>query len=236
MVGQKIAIIPARSGSKRIPRKNILDFNGKPLIAWTILAALESEQFDRVVVSTDSEEIANLSKAFGASVPFLRTKFTDDFSNASSATLAALHQSIEYWGEEYHWVTQLMPNCPLRDSSDIVNSMLNFNNKLLDFQISSFKFGWMNPWWAFTRDEAGEAKAMFPEAFTRRSQDLPLAHCPTGAIWIARTEKLLDSGSFYGPGHKFFDLNWDSAIDIDSWDDYRFALVAAKFKEMGQSN
>lgn len=233
MVEKKIAIIPARSGSKRIPGKNILDFNGKPLIAWTILAALESNQFDRVVVSTDSEEIANLSKAYGASVPFLRTKFTDDFSDASSASVEALHQSMGHWGEEYYSVTQLMPNCPLRDSGDIVESMLNFSSQLLDFQISSFKFGWMNPWWAFTRDDAGEAKVLFPKALKRRSQDLPEAHCPSGAIWIARTEKLLGSGSFYGPGHKFFDLKWDSAIDIDSWDDYRFALVAAKFKAMG---
>ena len=75
MVEKKIlAIIPARGGSKRIPKKNIIDFQGKPMIAWTIEAALESEVFSKVIVSTDDELISNVSKQYGASVPFLRKK------------------------------------------------------------------------------------------------------------------------------------------------------------------
>ena len=78
-----IAIIPARGGSKRIPKKNIIDFNGKPMIAWTIKAALESKLFSKVLVSTDSEEIAEISQKYGADVPFLRRSFSDDITPVS---------------------------------------------------------------------------------------------------------------------------------------------------------
>ena len=105
-----IAIIPARAGSKRITNKNVVDIAGKPMIAWTIEAALKSEVFSDVLVSTDEENIANLSKRSGASVPFLRDpKDADDYTPVSVATTNALRQMEEYKSTEYDIVVQLMP-------------------------------------------------------------------------------------------------------------------------------
>ena len=104
MVKRRIAIIPARGGSKRIPKKNITDFNGLPMIAWTIKAAEESKLFDRILVSTDDSTIAEVAINFGAEVPFLRTDCCDDYSTVSEATTFALQQAMDYWQEEYNVV------------------------------------------------------------------------------------------------------------------------------------
>ena len=146
---QNIAIIPARGGSKRIPKKNIIDLHGKPMIAWTIEAAINSRRFSKVLVSTDCDEIAKISKDYGAEVPFLRESFSDDITPVSEATCHALLQAENHWGIEFEVVTQLMANCPLRSSEDISNSMDIFTKENRNFQISCFKFGWMNPWWSF---------------------------------------------------------------------------------------
>lgn len=218
-----IAIILARGGSKRLPRKNILDFHGKPLIAWTIEAALQSNQFDRVLVSTDDKEIAGIARSFGAEVPFLRNTAADDVTPSSEATLAALSQAEQYWDERFDVVSQLMANCPLRDATDITALVQNFLIKDLEAQISSFRYGWMNPWWAAKLDQQGAPEYLFPEARVARSQDLPPLYCPSGALWIARASALKSSRTFYVPGHVFHSLSWISAMDIDDAEDFEMA-------------
>ena len=141
-----IAIILARGGSKRLPGKNILDFHGKPMLAWTIEAALQSAQYKHVLVSTDDSEIAAIARSFGAQVPFLRDSAADDITPSSEATLAALGQAEQHWGEQFDVVSQLMANCPLRDAEDITAAVQNFINQSAESQICSFRFGWMNPW------------------------------------------------------------------------------------------
>ena len=149
-----IAVILARKGSKRIPRKNVLDFFGKPLVAWTIEAALLSKCFDRVLLSTDCDEIAKIGLDYGAEVPFLRDRAFDDLATSSEATIASLDQAERHWNEDYDVVAQLMANCPLRSFIDIRNSMSAFHRDQHSAQISCFKFGWMNPWWAATLDDS----------------------------------------------------------------------------------
>ena len=224
---RSIAVIPARGGSKRLPKKNIIDFMGKPMIAWTIEAALQSKLFERILVSTDSEEIAEISGNYGVSVPFLRTKAHDDDSPVSLATCAALQQCSEKLGEEYDVVAQLMPNTPLRAAHDIQQAMDHFCNHQAPSQISCFRFGWMNPWWAVKLDAGGKPFPVFPEAQGKRSQDLPVLFCPTGAIWIAWTEKLLHYQTFYCPDHVFHPMSWQSAVDID--DEHDLAMANAVF-------
>lgn len=228
MVNRRIAIIPARGGSKRIPQKNIIDFCGKPMIAWTILAAKESGLFDRVLVSTDDPIIAEVAKEWGAEVPFLRTNSADDHTPVSEATMLALKQSMAHWSESYSSVTQLMANCPLRTADDIERAVTRFEMLNRSFQISCFKYGWMNPWWAVKLDSEGHPDRLFPEAATQRSQDLPELFCPTGAIWIAQANSLLTAKTFYGPAHIFEPISWESAIDIDDYDDLRFAQVVSQ--------
>ena len=219
---KNIAIIPARGGSKRLPGKNIQLFDGLPMIAHTIKAALDSDLFEHVLVSTDSEEIANVSRQYGAKVPFLREKYADDMTPVSEATLAALCQAEEYFEEKFDNVVQLMANCPLKTSENVKaifdHHLKNDNN----FTLSVFKFGWMNPWWALKVDQMGNGEKLFSDAFIR-SQDLPDLYCPTGAIWCAKSEALKKDRSFYGDGHKFFEIPWQNAVDIDNKEDLDFA-------------
>lgn len=228
-----IAVIPARGGSKRVPRKNILDFAGRPMIAWTIEAARSCGKFDRVLISTDDAEIAEIGRQYGAEVPFLRDSAADDQSHVSAATLVALTQAETYWGERYDTVAQLMPNCPLRGASAITDAMDAFATREEGFQISCFKYGWMNPWWAVTLDSKGHPKPLFADAMTRRSQDLETLYCPTGAIWIADVEALRKSGTFYGPGHAFHPLPWADAVDIDDWEDLEMAKSVKHMLDAG---
>ena len=123
-----VAIIPARGGSKRIPRKNIVDFCGKPLIAWTIEAAQKTGVFDAIVVSTDDEEIAKVSVEYGAEVPFLRDKKADDFSPVSEAIIRTIEQ-LEEAGQTYDLVVQLFAVCPLRTSDEIIDALQFFTEK-----------------------------------------------------------------------------------------------------------
>jgi N-acylneuraminate cytidylyltransferase len=230
MVEKNIAIIPARGGSKRIPKKNIVEFNAKPMIAWTIEAALKTKLFDEVIVSTDYEEIAEISRAYGAQVPFLRKKTNDDISPVSLATLEALEQSEEFFNKKYDNVVQLMANTPLRTSEDIKKMFDYFKKNDYEALLSSFKFGWMNPWWAFEKDDDDRAKMKFPEAIKQRSQDLPDLYCPTGAIWMSKCEVLKKHKNFYSPNHRFYEIDWKSAVDIDDYDDLEFAKVISQLK------
>lgn len=223
-----VAIIPARGGSKRIPRKNLHKFNGKPMIQWTIEAALKTQIFDEVFVSTDDPEIAEFAQGCGLKVPFLRTAHFDDKSAVSEATIGALNDLRGFSNKVFDHVVQLMPNCPLRGSHEIELAWSNFLNNGIDFQISSFKFGWMNPWWAATVSEEGVPNHIFERANSKRSQDLDELYCPTGAVWIAKVNKLIEQGSFYGEGHRFFEMNWKYAVDIDDFSDFEFAEIMAK--------
>jgi len=220
--GRTIAIIPARGGSKRIPRKNLTDFFGKPMIAWTIEAALESGRFDLVFVSTEDREIAETARRFGAAVPFLRESHFDDFSDARPAIVAALER-LEREGRAFDIVAQLLPNCPLRGVAEIDAALANFEKSGAPFQISCFPFGWMNPWWAAKVDTRGCPQPMFPEAMTRRSQDLETLYCPTGAIWLARMNAFRAEQTFYGKEHIYFPMDWKAAVDIDTRDDLDMA-------------
>lgn len=219
-----VAIIPARGGSKRVPQKNIIEFKGKPLIAWTVEAALESGLFDDVVVSTDCPKIRDISLQWGASVPFLRERFADDYSPVSKATIDTLTRLSEE-GRNYEAVAQLFAACPLRIAEDIQNAFAYFQEKQAKFLISCYRFGWMNPWWAVTLNERGEPNWVLNGGQLQRSQDLPPLFSPTGAVWIADVGELVREGTFYGSGHIFWEMPWQRAIDIDTEDDVTMARV-----------
>lgn len=225
-----VGIIPARGGSKRIPKKNIHDFMGKPLIAWTIEAALSAKIFDRIIVSTDDREIAKVAEDYGIEVPFLRIENADDYSPVSQATISALKQAEDYFSESYENVIQLMANTPIRSAEEIIQHYTNFVEKNAPFQLSCFYLGWMNTWWSFKMNEKGEAKYIFPKSKLQRSQDMPPLFCPTGAIWIARVKALKEAETFYGANHTFYPIDWMSAVDIDDYEDLEMAKSLFKVK------
>jgi N-acylneuraminate cytidylyltransferase len=218
-----LAVIPARGGSKRIPGKNIRPLAGRSILAYTIAAALESGLFERVVVSTDSEEIADMAVKHHAEVPFLREGLlADDFTPVSAVTVDMLMR-LDPAGDKFASVAQLMPNCPLRMASDVEDSHNQFVHTNAESQISVVRYGWQNPWWAMRRDEGFELTPLFKDQMGARSQELPELFCPTGAIWWARAEILRQTKTFHCENRKGWEIPWQRGIDIDTLEDWAMA-------------
>lgn len=219
-----VAVIPARGGSKRVPGKNIRLLAGKELIAYTIEAAFGSDLFDRVVVSTDSDEIAAVAQKYGADVPFRRSaEISDDVTPISAATADAL-EKLDPDGERYRFVAQLMANCPLRTAEDLLSSFEQFSMTGADSQISVVRYGWQNPWWAMRRDPSSFAlDPLFPREMSARSQDLPELFCPTGAIWWGKTAVIREQRTFHIPTRTGWEIDWRHGVDIDTPEDMAFA-------------
>lgn len=218
-----LAVIPARGGSKRLPRKNVLLLAGEPLIAHSIRAAITSGVFDKVVVSTDDLEIAEVARRYGAEVPFMRDPhLADDHTPVSQATVDAVTRLLAH-GFTFDRVAQLMPNCPLRNADDVRDSLAAFDAQAFASQVSVTRYGWQNPWWALERGPDGAARPLFQEQLMRRSQDLPALFCPTGAVWWADATALMNHGTFHLHERALFELPWHRAVDIDDSDDFELA-------------
>ena len=228
-----LAVIPARIGSRRVPRKNIRELLGRPAIAYTIEAAIASGLFEQVVVSTDSEEIAAVASDCGASVPFLReAALADDQTHVSAVTLDALRRVDP--AEQIQGVAQLMANCPLRTADDIVSSLEQFDRSGSAAQLSVTAFGWQNPWWASELTPAGVLAPIFPDRMTWRSQELPALFCPTGAIWWVRPDVLRRTGTFHVPGRTGWVMPWQRALDIDTEEDWQMAEQLLRLSRAGE--
>lgn len=214
-----IAVIPARGGSKRIPKKNIVTFNGKALIAWTIELALASQCFSQVYVSTDCEEVAAVARRCGAKVPFLRNAHADDQSNVSLATAWFVEQLQSRGMLASPSVVQLMANCPIRT----IQTLERFLTFCLDTEtsapttvISVVEPRYGSPYWAIQKTPQGQGGFVFPDYAKQRSQDLPACFYPTGSLWFAPTATLIMQRSFYAEGYRVFPIPWLEAIDIDT--------------------
>ncbi len=229
--GGCLAVIPARGGSKRVPKKNIRALAGTPLIAYTIAAALESRVFASVVVSTDSDETAEIARSYGATVPFMRAaSLAGDSVPVSAATVDALIR-LDPEENRYTSVCQLMPNCPLRNAGDIVASYEQFVRSGATSQLSVTRFGWQNPWWAMRRKPDFSLDPLFPAALAERSQDLPELFCPTGAVWWARAGVLRSEGTFHVASRTGWEIPWMRAVDIDNEDDWNAAELLLRMSD-----
>jgi N-acylneuraminate cytidylyltransferase len=181
--------------------------------------------FRSVIVSTDSEEIAEVGRACGAEVPFIRdSSLADDYTPVSDVTLDALNR-LDPQSGIYSNVCQLMANCPLRTAKDIRDSYAQFIETAADSLISVSEYGWLNPWWAMTRNDQNILTPLFKEQMGVRSQDLPHLYCPTGAIWWAQTDVFRQHGTFYAPNYQGWTIPWQRAVDIDTEDDWKMAEV-----------
>ncbi len=216
---KNLAIIPARSGSKRVKDKNIMPFMGKPMLVWTIEAALKSGVFDDVIVSTDSEIYAEIAKKAGAWVPFLREENNDDYSTLAQVMLHVLDSLEKKLSKKYDNFASLQVSCPLRNEKIIKNVYEDFIKTNAKTTLTCFEFNFMNPWWAFKMDEKGNADFVLNSPAKSRSQDNSTLYCPTGAVGFARVEDFRQDSSFYGEGHKFFPIDWKYAVDIDNIED-----------------
>lgn len=177
-----IAIIPARGGSKRIPRKNIKLFSGQPLIAYSIRVALESQLFDRVIVSTDDQEIANIAREFGAEVPFMRPQaLSDDYSGTGDVVEHAL-SFMQASGEKYDYLCTIYATAPLLQSEFLIEGFnkLKDSNAQQAFSVASMPFPIQR---CFKVNKNGRCEMFQPEHFFSRSQDLEEAYQDAGQFY-----------------------------------------------------
>jgi pseudaminic acid cytidylyltransferase len=216
-----VALIPARGGSRRVPRKNVLPFFGHPLIAYTIAAARNSGLFSAVVVSTEDQEIAAIARRYGAEVLPRPAALADDKTGVVDVALHAL-EALRARGAAPAALCNLMPNCPLRRSGDIREQFARFEQEGRLFQISAVEFRGVYPHWSLAVDGQGRGR-WFLDGNLRRSQDLPPLVCPTGAIWWARAGALEKQRQFYGEPFHVALMDGNRGLDIDTPEDLAFA-------------
>lgn len=212
-----LALIPARGGSKGIPRKNIALMAGRPLIAWTIEAALAA-RVDAVVVSTDNAEIADIARASGAAVPFMRpaTLAQDDTPGLDPV----LHALDELPGHDT--VLLLQPTSPLRTAADI-DAALALQAATCAASVVSVSAPATHPYWAYTIDSAGRMMPLIDREKAARRQDLPVVHALNGAMYIADTGWLRAGRRFVDADTRAFIMPPERSIDIDTPFDWLIA-------------
>ncbi|MFB2773785.1 acylneuraminate cytidylyltransferase family protein [Shewanella xiamenensis] len=225
-----LALIPARGGSKRLKGKNILPFLGKPLIAQSVEVAKACPLVTSVVVSTDTEDIAEVARKYGASVPFLRpAELSTDKASSLDVVLHAIN-FLEKQGENYDLLLLLQPTSPLRTVEDIALAIKQYKNKNADGVISVTECE-HSPLWSNVLPENMQLDNFISdEIINRRSQDLPTYYRLNGAIYLYSVEELKRRESFfYSPNVYAYVMPNERSIDIDNKLDFDFAeFIASK--------
>ena len=222
-----IAIIPARGGSKRIPRKNIKEFHGKPMIAYSIETALNSGCFDRVIVSTDDAEIAEVAKKYGAEVPFMRpANIADDYAT----TLDVIKHAIEFteqqaWGVKnvcciYATAPFLIPEFIQKGLQELTKNTINYA-----FSATSFPFPIQR---AIKLNTEQRVEMFQPEHLNTRSQDLEEAYHDAGQFYWGTTDAFSNGKPFFSPQSKAILLPRKRVQDIDTPEDWELAEALYK--------
>jgi len=232
MIGQYrvTALIPARGGSKRLPRKNVKLLGHKPLIAWSIKPAITSKYIDRVVVSTDDEEIKQVSEQYGAEVPFLRP---EHLSNDHASSFDVIKHAIGFLklDQPNELIVLLQPTSPLRLVSELNTALESFIAKNAKGVVSVSETE-HSPMWSNTLPENGcMSDFIRPEVLGKRSQDLPKFFRLNGSIYIYETLALLEKGSvFFDENVYGFETSLETSVDIDTALDFLTAEMLIKHR------
>ncbi len=221
-----IAIITARGGSKRIPKKNIKEFCGKPIIAYSIEAALKSGAFDEVMVSTDSEEIAEIARKYGASVPFLRSEATSSDFATTSDVLEEVISEYKKIGKEFDDLCCIYPTAPFVTAEKLADAKKAIDESDADSVMTVVRFSFPPQRSLLIRD--GKIGYQFPEFALARSQDLEPVYHDCGQFYICKTEEFLKNRSLVTPNTIPYELPEEEVQDIDNMSDW--AIAEAKFK------
>jgi N-acylneuraminate cytidylyltransferase len=214
-----VAIIPARGGSKRIPRKNLKPFDGVPMIVRSIRTALDCGLFDQVVVSTDDQEIADVARAHGAQVPFVRpVELADDFTGTAAVIVHALSQL-----PIFDYVCCIYATAPLLQARYLRQGhelLVQHPDKSFAFSVAGFGFPVQR---ALTLDEQGALTSLYPEFRNTRSQDLPEAYQDAGQFYWGRREAWLRGDVLFSPASLPVILPRHLVQDIDTLEDWKRA-------------
>ena len=229
----RLCVIPARGGSKRIPRKNIKEFNGKPIIAYSIEAALKSNCFDQVIVSTDDDEIAEVAKKYGAQVPFLRP---DELSNDYAGTIPVIKHAIEWMEDNKSSVENvccLYATAPFIRPQIISQAYQQLNNSKADycFSVTSFVFPIQR---AIKIVEKNKVSMFYPEHFDTRSQDLEKAYHDAGQFYWGKAQAFKDESPIFTEVATPYILPRYLVQDIDTPEDW--IRAEAMYRALQETN
>jgi pseudaminic acid cytidylyltransferase len=219
----QIAIIPARGGSKRIPRKNILPFFGRPMLAWPISAARESGLFDKVVVSTDDDEIAEIAAGAGAEVPFRRPpELADDFAPTRAVINHAIRCVEQTTSQTVELACCIYATAPMIEAADLAAAhALLVADPAVDFVFAASNFPYPVHR-ALTRDATGAVEMLWPEHRMTRSQDLPDAFHDAGQFYWGRRNAYLANEPMFSPRARAHIMPRSRVQDIDTPEDWAF--------------
>ncbi|MDP1604438.1 MAG: acylneuraminate cytidylyltransferase family protein [Legionella sp.] len=221
-----LAIIPARGGSKRLPRKNVLDLGGKPLIAWTIEAALGCPFLDEVLVTTDDEEIAEVAKRYGANVPFLRPP---ELASDTAISFDVIKHAINFYkierGKEFDFVMLLQPTSPFRSTQNISEAIELRVEKNADAIISVCEVEHSPLWMNTLPADHSMAKFIREDVKNKRSQELNTFYRLNGAIYLCNIKVLLEKKSFFTDYAIYaYLMSLECSVDIDTNMDLLLAI------------
>ena len=217
-----LALIPARGGSKGLPGKNIKEIAGKPLIVWTIQTALQSNWLDKIIVSTDNETIASVSREAGAEVPFMRPKhLANDKAKVIDVVLHAIDW-FESQGENYDLLLLLQPTSPLRTVQDIENAIQLLFEKQAKAIISVCE-NEHPPYWSNTLPADHSMKNFINFDAIKNRQELPTFYRLNGAIYLSEIDYLKQNKGFWGSQTYAYVMPKERSVDIDSLLDFKLA-------------
>jgi len=211
-----LALIPARGGSKGLPRKNVLDVGGHPLIAWTIAAAQRSKYISDVVVSTDDEEIRTASLKYGAKAPFLRPSALS--SDTATSVDVALHALRFFEEEKYDFLIFLQPTSPLRTAADIDQA---FELMLAKRAVSCVSICEVqqSPYLMYTVRADGSLDSLLPTLGVTRRQDFPNVYALNGAVYVSSCQRLVTEKTFFDDATVGYLMPLSRSVDIDTAED-----------------
>lgn len=226
----RLAVIPARGGSKRIPRKNVRPFCGRPMIAWAIDAARESGLFDHVIVSTDDAQIAETAREFGAETPFTRPA---ELANDHAGTIPVIAHATG-WAREQGWafdaVCCVYPTAPMISPGDLAEGLRLLGEGSHDFVFSATDYA-APVFRAFVQAEDGGVEMIFPEHFDSRSQDLPRALHDAAQFYWGLPDAWLGAKTLFGPRSRALLIPRWRVQDIDTPEDW--VRAEALFQALG---
>lgn len=216
-----VCLIPARGGSQRIPKKNIIDFHGKPLIAHTVEAAIDSGLFgNHIYISSDLEEILDATNPYKNVQKILRSKeMAEDHVSIADVTINFL-ENLE---QKFDYICILQPNCPLRNAQDVKESYNTLIEKNASNLMSVVDYYWLYPFWAL-QEKDGYLEHFFGKEYVIDSKKLPKnIYCPVGAILWVKVDNILKDKVFFGKNQIKYVLPLERSVDIDNYEDLELA-------------
>lgn len=221
-LGKTLCLIPAKGGSTRLARKNVLPLGGKPLLGWAVDAAAQSGLMDHIVVSTEDEQIAEVARTLGADVPFMRPlHLARDPAGVVDVALHTLGE-LRNRGKEYQTLVILLPTCPFRNADDVRNACELFRETNASFLMSVSRYE-HTPFAAMSLDGERRLRPYFSEYIGKKSQEMPKAYRANGAIHVLEVAAFERERSYYAQPLIGYEMPWQRSIDIDTEHDLRFA-------------